>query len=444
MSQASEILGAARAPHFRIVGVVSAAHFVSHYYILLLAPLLPFVRAEYGVSYTEIGFAFAAFNVVSAALQTPAGFLVDWLGARILLIGGLAIGASAFMLVGLIHSFLAMVALFALAGVGNTIYHPADYALLSQHVPSDRIGQAFSVHTFAGMLGSAVAPATLLAMQSLWGWRGAFIGAGLLGFAVVGLLLALRDGADTGTVAPPRASGGATTVGWRILLAPPILLNLIFFVLLAMMSGGMYNYSVVALGALYATPVSVANFALSAFLLLSAIGVLAGGLLVGRTTRHALVAGLSLAVIAAVSVLIAHVDLGTLLLVAAMTRKRLFLRRDDAVARHDRARGHPARLVRQGVRLCHHRLQYRRHHFAADFRRHYGSRQPETGVPGGGGLCLGCYCHRGDAAETRGLSPDRPRAASGTCQIGRIAPCQGRLQQRVTAFCVRRPGPVGG
>ena len=304
--------------------MVSAAHFVSHYYILLLAPLLPFVRAEYGVSYTEIGFAFAAFNGVSAALQTPAGFLVDWLGARILLIGGLAIGASAFMLVGLIHSFLAMVALFALAGVGNTIYHPADYAMLSQHVPSDRIGQAFSVHTFAGMLGSAVAPATLLAMQSLWGWRGAFIGAGLLGFAVVGLLLALRDGADTGTVAPPRASGGATTVGWRILLAPQILLNLIFFVLLAMMSGGMYNYSVVALGALYATPVSVANFALSAFLLLSAIGVLAGGLLVGRTTRHALVAGLSLAVIAAVSVLIAHVDLGTLLLIAAMTLSGFF------------------------------------------------------------------------------------------------------------------------
>ena len=96
MSQATELLGASRAPHTRIVGAVSAAHFVSHYYILLLAPLLPFVRADYGVSYTEIGFAFAAFNIVSAALQTPAGFLVDWLGARILLIAGLVIGAAAF------------------------------------------------------------------------------------------------------------------------------------------------------------------------------------------------------------------------------------------------------------------------------------------------------------------------------------------------------------
>ena len=139
------------------------------------------MRADYGVSYTEIGLAWAAFNVVSAVLQTPAGFLVDRLGARILLIAGLVIGAGAFMIAGLVHSFWVLVAMFALAGVGNTVYHPADYALLSQHVRGERIGQAFSVHTFAGMLGSAVAPVTLLALHSLWGWRGAFICSGMLG-----------------------------------------------------------------------------------------------------------------------------------------------------------------------------------------------------------------------------------------------------------------------
>ncbi len=135
----------------------------------------------YGVSYTEIGLAFAAFNIVSAVGQTPAGFLVDRIGARALLVAGLLTGAAALIIAGLINSFWVMVAMFALVGVGNTVYHPADYALLSQHVPSDRIGQAFSVHTFAGMLGSAVAPASLLIMQSQWGWRGAFIGAAVLG-----------------------------------------------------------------------------------------------------------------------------------------------------------------------------------------------------------------------------------------------------------------------
>ena len=319
MSQATELLGASRASHTRIVGAVSAAHFVSHYYILLLAPLLPFVRAEYGVSYTEIGFAFAAFNVVSTVLQTPVGFLVDWLGARILLIAGLAIGASAFTVAGLVDSFWVMVAMFALAGVGNTVYHPADYALLSHHVPSDRIGQAFSVHTFAGMLGSAVAPASLLLMQSLWGWRGAFVGAGILGLAVAAVLLAMHENPDAKITAPPRDADANVAVGWRLLLSPPILLNLVFFVLLAMLSGGTNNYSVVALGALYGTSVTTANAALSGNLLLSAIGVLIGGVLVVRTTRHGLVATAGLAGIALFIALVAQIDLGSLALVAAMS-----------------------------------------------------------------------------------------------------------------------------
>jgi FSR family fosmidomycin resistance protein-like MFS transporter len=325
MSQTAEILGASRPSYFRLVGVVSAAHFVSHYYIILLAPLLPFVRADYGVSYTEIGLAFAAFNIVSAVGQTPAGFLVDRIGARALLVAGLLTGAGAFIIAGLVDSFWVMVAMFAVAGVGNTVYHPADYALLSQHVPSDRIGQAFSVHTFAGMLGSAVAPATLLIMQSQWGWRGAFIGAGALGFAMAAVLLAIRVHPTVKINAARAHSGshnGAT--GWRLLISTPILLNLVFFALLATISGGLYNYSVVALGALYGTPVTTANAALSGNLLLSAIGVLIGGLLVGRTTRHAMVATVGLAAMALFALLVAQIDLGTFALIAVMSLIGLF------------------------------------------------------------------------------------------------------------------------
>jgi len=325
MSQASELLGVKPAPHTRVVGAVSAAHFVSHYYILLLAPLLPFVRADYGVSYTEIGLALAAFNTVSAVLQAPAGFLVDWLGARILLLCGLLFGAGAFVIAGLVDSYWVLVAMFALAGLGNAVYHPADYALLSQYVPSERIGQAFSVHTFAGLLGSAVAPPTLLMMQSLWGWRGAFIGAGILGFAVAATLMVIRDNtAEATTASTLRAKSDGGADGWRLLMSPAILLNLLFFVLLAMMSGGLYNYSVVALGALYGTPVATANAALTGNLTLAAIGVLAGGLLVGRTSRHGTVAAIGLLAIALFTVLIAELDLGALGLVAAMTAAGFF------------------------------------------------------------------------------------------------------------------------
>lgn len=324
MSQAAGLLAVKPAPHFRMVGAVSAAHFVSHYYILLLAPLLPFVRADYGVSYTEIGLALAVFNTVSAVLQAPAGFLVDWLGARIPLIGALVLGAAAFTIAGIVDSYWVLVAMFALAGVGNAVYHPADYALLSHYVPGERIGQAFSVHTFAGMLGSTVAPPTLLAMQSLWGWRGAFVGAGTLGLAVAAFLVSVRE-SDAGA-APQKQAAAAdnSSAGCRLLLSPPILRNLLFFVLLAVLSGGVYNYSVVALGVLYGTPVATANAALTGFLLLSAIGVLAGGLLVGRTARHALVATVSLVGIALFTVLIAEVDLGSLMLIGAMTSAGLF------------------------------------------------------------------------------------------------------------------------
>jgi len=320
MSQATENLCASRAPHMRLVGVISAAHFVSHYYILILAPLLPFVRDAYGVSYTELGLALAAFNIVTGTLQTPAGFLVDWLGARVILIVGLLIGAVAFVIVGLVDSFWVLVAMFALAGVGNTVYHPADYALLSHHVPTDRIGQAFSIHAFAGMMGSAFAPASLLMMQSWWGWRGAFIGAGLFGFAVAAILLMVRDNAPVQATAPaPRAGMEKSAEGWRLLLSTPILMNLFFFVLIAMINGGMFNYSVVALGELYDTPAAVANSALSGLLLLSAVGVLVGGVAATRVSRHAYVAALGLAAMALTATLIAQFDLGTVMLVLVMT-----------------------------------------------------------------------------------------------------------------------------
>jgi len=323
MAQATLI--ESRPSHARLIAVISAAHFVSHYYILILAPLLPFVRDAYGVSYTEIGLALTAFNVVSAALQTPAGFLVDWLGARVILIVGLLIGAFAFTVVGLVDSYWVLVAMFALAGVGNTVYHPADYALLSQHIPAERIGHAFSIHTFAGMMGSAFAPASLLMMQSMWGWRGAFIGAGLFGFAVAAILMLVRDTAPAEAAAPAKSeSKNKSPEGWRLLMTAPILMNLFFFVIIAMISSGMFNYSVVALGALYGTAPAVANTALSSLLLLSAFGVLAGGVVATRVSRHAWVAALGLAGMALTAALIAQFDLGSVLLVVVMTAFGLF------------------------------------------------------------------------------------------------------------------------
>jgi FSR family fosmidomycin resistance protein-like MFS transporter len=303
-------LPATRTTETRFVGTVCFAHFASHYYIMLLAPLFLFVRDDYGVSYTQLGLAFTVFNVISTLLQTPTGFLVDRVSARMLLVLGLLTGAAAFTIAALVDSFWVFVAMFALAGLGNTVYHPADYALLSRHVPAERAGRAFSLHTFAGMLGNAAAPPSLLLLQSLVGWRGAFLGAvalGLLAAAAVAVMGEPPEPASSKLKARGTTDAGAAA-GWRLLVSAPILLNLVFFILLSIAGGGFSNFLVVALGALHGTPPAIGNAALTGLLLFSAGGVLVGGWLAGRTSHHGMVAAGGLIVTAVVSMLVGLID----------------------------------------------------------------------------------------------------------------------------------------
>jgi len=326
-------LPASRFGELRVVAPVCVAHFLSHYYMILLAPLFAFVRADYSVSYTDLALALTAFNVVSAALQTPAGFLVDRIGPRFVLIAGVALGAVAFAVAGLVDSYVVFIAMFAVAGLGNTAYHPADYSLLSHHTPPARVGQVFSIHTFAGILGSAVAPATLLAMQSRFGWRGAFVGAAVLGFAVLALLIAQPPVsadrlADQRRPAPP-ADGRADASdrkdhGWQLLLSPPIVLNLCFFILISVM-GGLNTFLIVALGAIYGTSATLANVALTGLLLMNAVGVLAGGVLAARTSRHAIVAALGLAAAGIVTALVGIIGFSSVALVLMTSLSGLFV-----------------------------------------------------------------------------------------------------------------------
>jgi MFS transporter, FSR family, fosmidomycin resistance protein len=320
MTQATELAYTTRrAAEFRLIAGLSAAHFVSHYYILVLPPLFAFIRADYGVSYTEIGLALTVFNAVSAVLQTPAGFLVDRVNARLVLVAGLMCGAAGLAVASLVNSYWVLVAMFGLMGIGNTVYHPANYALLSRHVSAERVGQAYSIHTFAGLAGGAGAPASILTMHSYFGWRGAFMGAAMLGLLVAVALLAQRDEAPERPAAKPRDDAPAADTSWRLLLSTPILINFVFFMLLSLTNFGIMNFSVVALGALWGTSPVTANTALSGNLVMGAVGVLIGGFVAARTERHALIAAAGMLVTAGMCLLIASVDLGAVLLVLVMS-----------------------------------------------------------------------------------------------------------------------------
>ena len=311
-------VAARRAGDMRLIGGVSAAHFVSHFYLLVLPPLFAFVRADYGVTYTELGLALTLLNGVSAVLQTPAGFLIDRTNARLMLVAGVLLGAISFAVAAAINSFWVLVAMFGLLGVANTVYHPADYALLSRRVAPERISQAYSLHSFAGMLGSAATPGTVLFLHSLFGWRGAFYGAAIFGTLVALVLLFHTDDEPMRQPAKPR-EGETHDTGWRLLLSPPMLVNFLFFTLLAFAGFGLQNFSVVALGALHGTSAVTANAALTGYLALSALGVLIGGWLAGRISNFRLAASLGLFATVVASVLIASIDLGAVLLVLVMS-----------------------------------------------------------------------------------------------------------------------------
>ena len=273
----------------KVIGLIGAGHFFSHFYILVLPPLFPLLRGELGVSYTALGFALAVLNLTTALTQAPCGFLVDRFGARWILIAGLALFALAIGLIGLFPYYWALIVLMALAGLGNSVFHPADYAILSASVKPERMGRAFSIHTFGGYFGFAAAPVTVVFLTGLFGWRWALTICGLLGLAVAVLMALnsemLRD--DSRAQRPAPSGGGSRTAAdIRLLLSAPVVLSLLFFVMLAVSHGGITSFGVATLESLYGVTLAQANAPVAAYLFLSAFGVLAGGWIADRVQSH--------------------------------------------------------------------------------------------------------------------------------------------------------------
>jgi MFS family permease len=298
----------------RTLTAISVAHWVSHFHLFVLPMLFPYLKAQLGVGYIELGFALTVFGVVSGLTQAPIGYLADHVGARKVLLAGLTVGGLALILLGMHLSYTSLILCAALLGLANSVYHPADYAILSAHMDVRRMGRAFSIHTFAGFVGGAVAPAVMAALVSTAGGLGALIVAGAVGPVVALLLIAVglpdassadRKGAD---LAAPKQN----------ILTPAIMMLTIFFMLLGLSNAGISNFGVVALMSGYGVTFSAANIALTAFLGASAAGVLAGGYLADRTSRHGSVAAACFGINAVIIAIIATVNLPTAVLTAAM------------------------------------------------------------------------------------------------------------------------------
>jgi MFS transporter, FSR family, fosmidomycin resistance protein len=290
----------------KVMGLIGTAHFFSHFYILVLPPLFPLLRDELGVGYTALGLALAVLNGTTGLTQAPVGFLVDRFGARAILIAGLALFSLAIGLIGFFPTYPMLIALMVIAGLGNSVFHPADYAILSSAVEQRRMGRAFSIHTFGGHAGFALAPPVIVSLTALFDWRIALALAGGAGLLVSLLLAAngdlLHSETDHGRRTAARSAAGVA--GVRLLLSGPILMALLFFAMLAVTQGGYMSFSVAAIEALYRVPLAQANLPLTLYLAASAIGVLAGGWIADRTRQHHHVVGVCFLLVALVSALI--------------------------------------------------------------------------------------------------------------------------------------------
>lgn len=270
-----------------VIGVIGAAHFTSHFFHLALPPLFPLLRDELAVSYTALGLVVAFFYAASGLGQTVAGFLVDRWGARPVLLAGMVLLAGSIGAAGLVTSYWLLLVVALVAGLGNSVFHPADYAILNASVRPQRLGRAYSAHGIGGSLGWAAAPPVVVGLTQVLGWRGALLTVGVLGvLASVGVASQRRVFVDHRDPRPGTSVERGLAGDLRLLLVRPILVAFAYFALLAGALIGLQAFSVPAILAAYDAPLAIATGSLTALLLGSAAGILAGGFLADRTSRH--------------------------------------------------------------------------------------------------------------------------------------------------------------
>jgi FSR family fosmidomycin resistance protein-like MFS transporter len=277
----------------KVLCLVSIGHFASHLYMLVLPPLFIFLNQDLGFSYTLLGGLVSARSISTGIAQVPAGFLVDRYGAKLILIGGMLLVVAGYGFMSMASDYWLFLVLVVIGGIGDSVFHPADYAILNGSVAETRIGRAFSIHTFAGHIGFAAAPVTTAFLATLYGWRTALLMMACLGAVIVLLLItqwsSLKDDALGPTVQNKKEDGSpAETTGdhIRLLMSRPLLLLFVFFAISTLGSSGLMNFSIPALYAINGTSAVDVGFALGIFMLVSSFAVLAGGMVADRIERQ--------------------------------------------------------------------------------------------------------------------------------------------------------------
>ena len=288
------------------MGLVGLAHMVSHFSQLLLPSLFPWLKDEFSVSYAQLGFLMTIFFVVSCAVQTLSGFVVDRFGPRPILFAGLSLLGLAAFGYAISTSYWMLAGFAVLAGVGNGVFHPADYTLINRKVSAARLGHAYSVHGITGSLGWALAPALVVSLTLAYSWRVALVAASLVAFAVLAVLVLNRRQLTLAPALPAKISAAIAPEGnLDFLKIPAVWMCFGFFFVYAIGLSVVQAFAPEAARRLHDVPLSLVAMCLTVYMVGSACGMVSGGFLAVNPARCERIVGLGFGFAAVMSVTLA-------------------------------------------------------------------------------------------------------------------------------------------
>lgn len=293
-----------------VVSLISAGHCYSHLTSVAVAPLFPALREAFDVSYVALGALMTVFSIATSVAQIPVGLLVDRYGGRLVLVIGLVLLGGSFALASGADAYWQVVLLMAVAGLGNSVFHPADLSILARRVDPAFLGRTVSLHSFVGYVGWAIAPVSIAGLSAAFGWRGALIGTGIAGLAVAALIQWRRTAFDD---EPDAADADRARKGERFdirarlmaMTEGPMIRIFLFFLFTSMTIGGIAGFLAIAMVELFGTDQAGGNLSLSVFMVAMACSVLAGGVLADRIAAHDRLAAWTVAGAAAALALLA-------------------------------------------------------------------------------------------------------------------------------------------
>jgi MFS family permease len=301
----------------QLIGLVGLAHAISHFSQLILAPLFPWLKDAFNVSYTELGAVLTVFFVVSCLVQAASGFIVDKLGPRPVLFVGLGMLGLAGFGYAMAQSYWMLLASAVVGGVGNGVFHPVDYTLFNRKVAPTRLGHAYSVHGITGSLGWALAPAFVVPIALAMSWRVALAAAGALALAVLVVLWLYRGVLSLDVKTVQKATGQAAHAPaagqFDFLRIPAVWMCFGFFFFYAMVISVVQTFAPAAAGHLHAVPLALVAVCLTVYMVASAAGMVVGGFLASDPSRCERIVGAGFGIAASLALVLAFADFAPVL-----------------------------------------------------------------------------------------------------------------------------------